>query len=380
MAADTRARLMVPGPVDVEEDVLAAVAQPVLPHYGEAWLAIYHEVLDSLKQVFGTQNDLVPVVGPGSAGLDAAIGSLMRTGDKVLVPQNGFFGERLAAIAGSYGLEVRNVIAPLGQPVEPEAVRRVLAAEPGIQALAVVHVETSTAVLNPLQEIAAVAHEFDVPLVVDAVSSMGGIPVPVDEWGIDLCVTVSNKSLASLAGVAPISVSPRAWDLMERRDGGTHGWYLNLRTWREFAVNWSPWHPYPTTLPTGLFVALRASLRHILAEGLEATYARHVEAAETVRRGLARLGLALFVPEEHLSPLITAIGAPRGIDLEELRRYLLQEWQVMVAGGLAGLRGKVLRVGHMGKAASVEYGERFLQGVDAFFRVKGYEVPLPPND
>lgn len=378
--AKERARLMVPGPVDVEEDVLAAVAQPVLPHYGEEWLAIYHETLDGLKQVFGTQNDLVPLVGPGSAGVDAAIGSLMQTGEKVLVLQNGFFGERLAAIAQSYGLEVRTVAAPLGESVDPEAVRRALAAEPDIRTLAVVHVETSTAVLNPLQEIATIAREFEVLLVVDAVSSMGGIPVPVDEWGIDLCVTVSNKCLASLAGLAPISVSPRAWEVMEGKGGRTPGWYLNLRTWREFALSWSSWHPYPTTLPTGVFLALQASLRRILAEGLEATYARHRQAAQRVRQGLARLGLALFVPEEQMSPLITAVSAPAGLDLEGLRRYLLQEWQVMVAGGLAELRGKVLRVGHMGRAASADYGERFLEGVEAFLRVKGYEVPLRPDE
>ncbi len=378
--ANQRARLMIPGPVDVEDEVLEALARPVLPHYGDEWLAIYHETIERLKLVFGTQNDLVPVVGPGSAALDAALGSLVRSGEKVLVPQNGFFGQRLSAIASSHGLEVREVLAPLGEPIDPEAVRRVLAAEPDIQAVSVVHLETSTAVLNPLEQIASVAREFEVPLVVDAVSTMGGIPVAVDEWGIDLCVTVSNKCLASLAGVAPVSVSQRAWDLMDGRGGQTNGWYLNLRTWRDFAVNWSPWHPYPTTLPTGLFVALLASLRRILTEGLDVTYARHAEAAQTVRRGLARLGFELFVPEAHMSPLITAVRGLPGMDVDELRRYLLEEWQVMIAGGLEELRGRLLRVGHMGKAASAEYSEQLLRGMEAFLRWKGYEVPHPSSD
>jgi len=179
-------RLMIPGPVDVEDDVLAAMAEPVLPHYGQEWMAVYDETRERLQQVFATQNDIVMMTGPGTAGLDAALGSLLCTGEKVLVAHNGFFGARLKMVARAYGLDVRSVEAPHGQPLDPEAVRQQLAAEPDIQALIVVHLETSTSVLNPLQEIAAVAHEFDTPLIVDAVSSLGGMPLPVDEWGIDI--------------------------------------------------------------------------------------------------------------------------------------------------------------------------------------------------
>ena len=200
-----RVRLMIPGPVDVDDDVLAAMAEPVRPHYGEKWLVTYNEAIERLKHIFGTRNDLFLMTGPGTAALDAAMGSLLRTGDKILVVQNGFFGERLASMARAYGLEVRRVTAPLGQPVEPGAVRRALAAVPGVQAVAVVHLETSTTVLNPVRGIAAAARDFEVPVIVDAVSSMGGVPLPVDEWGIDICVTVSNKCLASPAGVAPCS-------------------------------------------------------------------------------------------------------------------------------------------------------------------------------
>ena len=373
--ATERLRLMIPGPVDVEDDVLAALAGPVLPHYGRDWLAIYVEAVKCLKQVFGTQNDLFLMPGSGTAGLDAAMGSLMRSGDKVLVPQNGFFGQRLATIARAYGLDVRAVTAPLGQPVDPEGIRQALAEEPDIQAVALVHLETSTAVLNPLQEISAISREFEVPIIVDAVSSLGGMPLLVDEWGIDICVTVINKCLACPAGVVPLSVSQRAWDQMDRKRGRAHGWYLNLHTWKDFATDWASWHPYPTTLPTNVIVALLTGLRRILAGGLMAYYDRHTQAAQIVRSGLAHLGFEMFADEAHTSPLLTAVRGQPGMDVEDLRRYLVEEWQIMVSGGLHELRGKIIRVGHMGKAASVEYSEKLLRGVEDYLRLQGHDVP-----
>jgi len=362
----SRIRLMIPGPVDVEDDVLAALAEQTLPHYGDAWLAIYNEVIAGLKQLFGTRNDLFVIPGPGSAGLDAALGSLMRSGDKVLIPSNGFFGQRTMTMARAYGLDVRSVEAPLDLPLDPGAIRQRLAAEPDIQAIAVVHLETSTGVLNPMRDIAAVAHEFGVPVIADAVSSLGGVPLPVDEWGIDVCVGVANKCLACPPGVALVSVGPRAWEQIERKGDRAHGWYLNLGVWKDHALRWGSWHPYPTTLPTNNIVALRVSLRRILADGLEAHYARYGQVAQTVRAGLKRLGFELFTDEAYSSPLITAMRGLPGMDIDVFRRYLMEEWQVMVAGGLEELRGKIFRVGHIGKARSPEYTGRFLAGVEAY--------------
>jgi alanine-glyoxylate transaminase/serine-glyoxylate transaminase/serine-pyruvate transaminase len=370
---------MVPGPVDVEDDVLEAMAKPVLPHYGTEWLEIYHEAVDRLKQLFGTENDLFPMCGPGSAGLDAALGSIARTGEKILVAQNGFFGQRLGTIAQSYGLMVRTVDAPLGRPVDPGAIRRALTAERDIQALAVVHLETSTGVLNPLPEIAAVAKELDVPIIVDAVSSLGGVPLPVDEWGIDVCVTVSNKCLACPPGVVPLSVSQRAWEQIDRKGGRAHGWYLNLRVWKDYTINWGAWHPYPTSLPTNNIVALVTSLRRIIDRGVEAHYDRFVQAAQLVRAGLSRLGFEMFTPEADTSPLMTAVSGLPGMDIADLRQYLVDEWQIMVAGGLEELRDKIFRVGHIGRAASPEYSERFLRGIEAYLHLRGYPIPDGSN-
>jgi alanine-glyoxylate transaminase/serine-glyoxylate transaminase/serine-pyruvate transaminase len=372
-------RLMIPGPVDVEDDVLAALAEPTLPHYGSAWLAIYDEVLARLKQLFGTQNDLFPIVGPGSAGLDAALGSLMRTGEKVLTLSNGFFGARLGTLAQAYGLDVREIKAPPGQPIDPELVRRRLAAEPDIQAVALTHLETSTGVLNPLQEIAAITKQFEVPIIVDAVSSLGGVPLPVDEWGIDLCVTVINKCLGCPPGLAPTSVSQRAWAQIDHKGGRAHGWYLNLRVWKDYALNWGSWHPTPITMPTNNVVAMLVSLRRILDMGLEAHYDRFVQASHLIRTRLRQLGFEMLPAEACASPLITAMYGLPGMDIADFQSYLLEEWQVMISGGLEELQGKIFRVGHIGKAASAEYGERFLEGVEAYLRLRGYQVPQRPS-
>lgn len=370
-----RMRLMIPGPVDAEDDVLAALAAPILPHYGDEWLAIYHEAVGHLQQIFGTGNDLFLMGGPGTAALDAALGSLMRTGDKVLVLDNGFFGRRLGAMAQGYGLDVRKVEASQGRPIDPQAVRQALAAEPDIQAVAVVHLETSTGVLNPLRDIAAAANEFGVVSIVDAVSSLGGVPLLVDEWGIDVCVTVSNKCFACPPGVAPISISPRAWAQMDGKGGRAHGWYLNLRTWKDYAINWADWHPYPTTLPTNNIVALLTALRRIVAGGVEAFYERHAQAARTVRAQLAAWGFEMLTEEVFTSPLITAVYGLPGLDIADLRRYLVDEWQIMISGGLDDLAGQIFRVGHIGKAASAEYTEAFLQGMEAYLRLQGRDVP-----
>jgi alanine-glyoxylate transaminase/serine-glyoxylate transaminase/serine-pyruvate transaminase len=162
---------------------------------------------------------------------------------------------------------------------------------------------------------------------------------------------------------------------MERKREGAYGWYLNLRTWRDFSTKWAPLHPYPTTLPTHNILGLLVSLRLIEEQGLEAYYARHVETAQFVRSGLLRLGFEMLMPEASASPLITTVRPLPGMDVEDFRRYLLEEWQIMIGGGLEGLRGEIFRVGHIGKAASAEYRELFLNGVEAYVKLQGLGAP-----
>ncbi|RLI15080.1 hypothetical protein DRO49_05670 [Candidatus Bathyarchaeota archaeon] len=364
-------KLMIPGPVDIFDDVREAMSGPSVAHYGAEWVELYQETVGLLQQVFQTQNDLYLLVGPGTAGLDAALGNLARTGEKVLILSNGFFGARLGTIARSYGLKVVLQEFPQGQPVETDAVRARLESERGLQAVAVVHHETSTGMLNPVGEIAALAHERDLPVIVDAIASMGGVSVPVDEWGLDVVVTVANKCLETPPGVAPISIGQRAWEGIDGKPGRNHGWYLNPETWREYAKSWADWHPYPTTLPTQNIMALRVSLQRILATGLENHYAQYVVAAEKVRAVLHDMGFELFVPGEHACPLITAVKARPEFEVDDLTRFLREEHSIMIGGGIADLKGKIFRVGHMGRAASDEYVEAFLDAVRDFLQRRG---------
>ena len=373
-------KLMIPGPVDVEDEVLAAMSSASMPHYGADWLEIYHDVIAMLKQVFQTENDVLLMPGPGSAALDAALGSLLAPGELVCIPVSGFFSRRLVKIANANGLHVLPVDFAQGQPVEPETLRQRMAEQremerrsgnqPRLRALAMVHHETSTGVLNPLPEIVAVAREFDLPIIVDAVSSMGGVPLPVDEWGIDVCVTVANKCLATPPGVAILSVSPRAWEMIAAQENSGRGWYLNLSTWRYYMDNWA-WHPYPITLPTNNIIALQVSLKRILAEGLEAHYASYVRASSLVRQGLRDMGFEMFVADEWACPVVSAVRARPDVPAGELHDFLRDEHGILIAGGLEDLHGIIFRVGHMGKAASQEYSLAFLQGVEDFLRRRG---------
>jgi alanine-glyoxylate transaminase/serine-glyoxylate transaminase/serine-pyruvate transaminase len=359
-------RLMIPGPVDIADDVRQAMAGPAVPHYGDDWIAVYGETVDLLRQVFQTRGDLHLLAGPGTAGLGAALGSLLRTGEMVLIPFNGFFGKRMASVARCYGLHVVPLAFPAGEPLDPDLVREALDQAPDVEVIAVVHHETSTGVLNPVREIASLAGARGIPIVVDAVASLGGVPLAVDEWGLDVVVTVANKCLAAPPGLAPVSVSSRAWEVMASKPDRAHGWYLNLETWKEYAEKWADWHPFPTTLPTQNVLALRTALRDILAKGLDAYWGEHSEAAARVRRGLRELGFQLFVEGEYACPLITVVKGQPSFEVGDLMAYLYGEHGIKVSGGIGELSGKIFRVGHMGKATSKEYTDAFLTAVRSF--------------
>jgi alanine-glyoxylate transaminase/serine-glyoxylate transaminase/serine-pyruvate transaminase len=369
-------KLFIPGPGDVDEDVLEEMARPMMRHYGPAWMEIYNELLTLLRQVFRTQNDLFVVPGAASALHDMAIGSLLATGQKIIVGHNGFFGDRLLEVAETYGLIVVPFPAPLGKPLEPELLHRLLRAHPDARAVALVHHETATTVMNPLRELAEVVREAGKVIVVDAVSSLGGIELPVDEWGVDVCVTAANKCLEAPPGVGFISVGPRAWELVNSHSGIGHGWYLNLRTWRRFAEEWGSWHPTPVTVPVNIILGLLVSLRKIVDGGLEAHIAKYARASRIVRAGLRNIGFEMFVPDEVAAPIVTAVKARSEFEVKEFIRWLEKERGLAIGGGLGELAGKIFRVGHLGKAATREYLMDFLFAVEEFLRHKDIRVPL----
>jgi len=361
----------------VDEDVLASMASPVIRHYGPEWMEIYHETQALLQQVFKTTNEIFFVPGPASSLMDMAIGSLLATGEKIIVGDNGFFGERLAHISEGYGLSTVKHTAPLGQPLDPDGLQKLLIAHPDARVVALVHHETGTTVMNPLRKLAQVAGAAGRVVVVDAVSSMGGTDVRVDEWGIDVCVTTPNKCLEALPGMGFISISPRAWKLVDAHPQTNHGWYLNLKTWRQYATEWGSWHPTPVTLPTNVILALRTSLLKIVAMGLEAHFDKYLRASQAVRTGLRGLGFEMFVEDACASPIVTGVCARPEFSLDEMSKWLVTQRDIAIGGGLGELSGKMFRVGHLGKAATREYLVDFLFAMEEFLRQKG--IPVPPG-
>ena len=368
-------KLMIPGPVSVDDDVLFEMGRQVRPHYGAEWTADYNETRHLLKRVFNTEGEVHILSGSGSAAIDAAIGSLAASGETVVIGNNGYFGGRLEEICEGYALKVVRVSAALGEPLAPESFRKAFGADPRPALVALVYLETATAVVNPVREIAAAANEFGVPVVIDAVSALGGLPLSMDEWGIDVCASASQKCLGAPPGLGPIAVSPRAWKIMETKPDRGHGWYLNLETWRRFADEWGPWHPHPVTVATSNIYALRAGLLKLLDEGIDQRIARYTELALRLRNGVRALGMEPLTPDDQLAPVLTAIYAPEGVKIGELLGYLREEHDIMISGGLGeGLRDRLFRVGHMGPTVTEEDIDKVLGALRAFLELKG--IPL----
>lgn len=339
--------LMIPGPVEVHPNVLKALSQAVEPHYGALWVQKLARVKNLLQQVFNTRNDVILMLGSGSCALDACIGSSLMTGEKVIVANNGFFGDRLVEITRHNGLEVVEVKGKWGEKIDPAEIQKALAANRDAKAVAVVHGETSTTILNPIDEIGQIVKEHDAIFIVDAVSSLGGVPYAVDEWGIDLCASASQKCLGSIPGLAPVSVSQKGWAWIDRSDKKAHGWYTNLQVWRKYALEWGDWHPTPVTMPVNLVDALLTALEMLMEEGIVKRMERYQSLALLLRKGLREAGMEPFTRDADLNPVLTAAYTPQGIDSGEIVQYLLDEHHIQISGGLGELKSKIFRVGHM---------------------------------
>jgi alanine-glyoxylate transaminase / serine-glyoxylate transaminase / serine-pyruvate transaminase len=345
-------KLMIPGPVQPDDDVLDAMGAPVQAHYGPIWTNIYNETIGLLKPIFGTQSDVFLIVGSGTAGIDACIGSALSTGEKIIIGINGFFGQRLKHVAECNGLEVIPVIGEWGRPFDVQDFEIALNQHPDAKAVALVHLETSTTVVNPIEKIGELTRAQDILLFVDAVSSLGGLPMQMDKWGIDLCASATQKCLGAPPGLSPVAVGPRGWEAIDRNPNKAHGWYLNLRTWRQYAVDWGDWHPFPITMATNNVLALRVALKALLAEGIENRLSRYRCLALLLRRGLRRINMPPYTPDEILAPVLTAAYGPPGVPTSRIIKHLADTASIHIAGGLGDLKDKIFRIGHMSPTTS----------------------------
>ncbi len=354
-----RLKLMIPGPIEVAPEVLEPMSAPLEAHYGAEWTSFYRRVIEGLRGVFKTRGKVFLLVGSGSAGLDAAICSTVGDGGRILVLQNGFFGERIAEIARSYTPHVEVLRFPWGEAVCPEKVDEALRRGPA-DVVAVVHCETSTGVLNPVEELGWVCSRHGALLVVDAISTLGIEPLEMDRWGIGVCVAASQKGLEAPPGLAPVAVGQEAWEFISRRR--SPGWYLNLKVWHRYEERWGDWHPHPVTHAVNNVKALWRGLERITAEGLEPRFRRHREVTQHLRQGLGELGLRPVIPEEIASHGVTAVEVPGG-QVDRLLRILREEHGYLLAGSLGEWRGRVFRVGHMGPNAAFSVVDALLAAI-----------------
>ncbi|MFC1939150.1 pyridoxal-phosphate-dependent aminotransferase family protein [Chloroflexota bacterium] len=337
--------LRIPGPTPCPPEVLQAMARQMINHRGPEFVKILNEVTDKLKQLFQTKNDVFLLTGSGTGGLEAAIVNTLSPGDKVLAVSIGVFGDRFATIAKEFGAEVIPLNFEWGKAADTEAIRQALQNEPKIKAVLVTHNETSTGVTNDLASISSVVKGFEKLLLVDAISSLGSIELPVDEWRCDVTITGSQKGWMVPPGLAMVSVSQEAWQAHASAKMPRIYWdFTRAKNYLERGQN--PWTP-----AVSIVFALATSLEMMLKEGLPNIFARHARVGKAAREGVKALGLPLFADEKYASNTVTAISSSNGLDIRKLRQILREEHQIELGGGQQKLDGKVFRIGHLGWVA-----------------------------
>lgn len=339
--------LLGPGPSMVHPRVYHALAMPTIGHLDPEYLTIMNEVQVLLRYVFQTQNQLtIPVSGTGSAGMEAALCNFIEPGDAVLIAVNGYFGERLCDMASRYGAQVDRIDCDWGDVFDVSTIEEALSKK-RYKLFAIVHAETSTGARQPnLKEIADLVHSNGAILVLDTVTSLGGLPLEIDAWGVDVAYSGTQKCLSCPPGLSPLTVSERALEVLRNRKTTVANWYLDLSMVVKY---WGKERTYHHTAPINMNYALREALRLVSEEGLETRFARHRKHAEMLWQGFEAMGLQLHVPLAHRLPTLTTVRIPSSVtDEAKLRQTLLQEFNIEIAAGFGPLKGKVWRIGLMG--------------------------------
>ncbi|NJL37222.1 MAG: alanine--glyoxylate aminotransferase family protein [Leptolyngbyaceae cyanobacterium SM1_4_3] len=341
---DDKLMLMIPGPTPVPEQVLLAMAKHPIGHRSGDFNQVMAEVTQGLKWLHQTQNDVLILAASGTGAMEAGMINFLSPGDRILVGCNGKFGDRWAEVGKAYGLSVETITAEWGKPLNPDEFRAKLEADTDqqIKAVVVTHSETSTGVLNDLETINRhVKAHGEALMIVDAVTSIGAVHLPLDEWGLDVVASGSQKGFMIPPGLGFVAVSPKAWEAYAHAK--LPRFYLDLGKYRKDAAKNST----PFTPPVNLFFALQAALKMMQAEGLESIFARHQRQMKATRAAMKALSLPLFASDQAASPAITAI-APANVDSEQIRSILKKQFDIAVAGGQDHLKGKIFRIGHLG--------------------------------
>lgn len=361
--------LLGPGPSDIHPRVLDAIGKPTVGHLDPYYLQLMNDLQGMLRGLFRTQNEMTMAISAtGSAGMETTIVNLVEPGDSVLVCINGVFGMRMADVAERAGAQVTKLERPWGEVFHPdELAEAIKACRPKI--VGIVMAETSTGAWQPIEEISRVVHEHDSLLLVDAVTSLGGVPVEVDAWEIDAIYSGSQKCLSCPPGLAPVSFGPRAMKIIQNRTHKVQSWYLDVSM---LANYWGSARAYHHTAPINMTYALYEALRIIHEEGLDACHERHARNHQALKAGLAALDIRYSAKEGYQLPMLNAVHIPEGIDDGNTRKQLLERFNIEIGGGLGAFQGKVWRIGLMGYASRQENVLTFLEALETLLAEQGH--------
>jgi alanine-glyoxylate transaminase/serine-glyoxylate transaminase/serine-pyruvate transaminase len=365
--------LLGPGPSDVSPRVLRAMSTPLLGHLDPKFLEIMNEVQAGLRAVMQTENRFtIAISGTGSAGMEAALVNLLEPGDKAIVGVNGVFGARMADIVTRTGATVVKLEAPWGQVIPRERIAEALEREKPVKVVALVHAETSTGAHQPVEGLGKLCHDHGALLVLDTVTSLGGIEVTVDAWEVDACYSGTQKCLSCPPGLAPLSLSDRALAAVRARKTRVQSWYLDAGMIADYWAEGK--RVYHHTAPISMVYALREGLRIVLEEGLEARYARHRRNSAALMAGLAAFGCAPQAQEGHRLPSLNCVTVPEGVQEAQVRKTLLEQFNIEIGGGLGPLAGKVWRIGLMGESSRERNVVGVLSALELALRAQGRQV------
>ena len=366
--------LMGPGPGPVSPSVLQASAQPTIGHLDPAFIELMNTVQGQLREVFKTDNAFsMPFSAPATGAMEACLINVLEPGDRVLVCQNGVFGVRLAEMARRCGAEVEVLEFPWGRAVDPQQLADKLGASKPFKLVCWVQAETSTGVLSDSQQLAEAVRPYGCLTLVDCVTAIGGCPIEVDAWGLDMVYAGSQKCLSAPPGIAPITVGERALDALRQRKTPVQSWFMDFSLLGGYWAG-SGKRAYHHTAPVNAVYGLHEALSLLLQEGLDASWARHRAVNAALVAGLAELGIAPIPPQAERLPPLTTIGIPEGIDDAEFRTYLLNEHNLEIGAGLGDFAGKAWRIGLMGHGCNLEAVERCLSAIAAGMRKLGRDV------
>lgn len=371
--------LMIPGPTELHPRVVKALQGHIYPHYGEEWGRIYGEAVEYARRIINARRGELHIIhGPATLGLEMGLTNLLQRGDKAVALVTGFFSSRLAEVSRFCGAEVTTLRAEMGRVIPPEELKETLEQLKDVKLVMMVHSETTTATLSPIEEYSRIAKEHGALTLVDAISSFGGVAIDFNDAKLDCLVGSSNKCLNSIPGATPIAFSDEALEHVKKRSTKPFTWYTNLEVWRKYIDMWGDMgHPYPATVNTYSILAFREAAEAAVEEGMRERHERHVKVAQAVRKALRAMGFRTVADEGSASPTVTSAFIPEEVGgrLDELLEVMKKRFRIFIGSGVDENEKDIIRIGHMGVTASIQYLAPTLSALVKTLRALGYSAP-----